>query len=78
MLPSMWHIEDLVIVETRDGQTRSGLIVEATCQHQMYERPMWLYRVLVDGKISLMFESKSGFNRIIRRINSSSEDFEQT
>ena len=76
MLPSMWHIEDLVMVETRDGCTLSGLIIDTTPQYQMYERPSWRYHVLVDGKILLMFESKSGSYRIIRRVNSTSEDAE--
>ena len=66
---STWRTGDLVIVKDRGGSELLGVIVDATKQHDMYEGPLWTYRVLISGSISMVFESKSGSSRISRRVN---------
>lgn len=75
MMPTMWRTGDLVIVKIKDGSEKPGLILEETRQCHMYGRPTWMYRVLIDSEVSLIFESGSGYNRIIRSVTETSEDF---
>lgn len=75
VMPTMWRTGDLVIIKIKDGSERPGLILEETRQCHMYDRPSWMYRVLIDSSVSLIFESGTGYNRIIRRVTETSEDF---
>ena len=64
--PSTWRTGDLVIVKLGNGAERPGLILEGTRHCDIYEKPSWMYRVLVGGVVTVVFESKSNRNSIVR------------